>query len=204
MKSMIAFGLVIVLLISGGSVSIGEEEQEMGILNRIEEFLENAAYHSFLKHHGLLTEDKEALEYAEAFLNAAENEDIDAMRSLFAANAIEEIGEDQINEMLNAFVAYFEGGNVQIDCPIGPNVWSKQSDGKQFKELKGPLEIVTDHNEYRLAIRCIAYDDWETDNIGIWSISIIEKSKDTDLEHEYRGDLKYQTGIFFDVPRPER
>lgn len=204
MKGMIAFGLVIVLLISGGSVSIGEEEQEMGILDRIEEFLENAAYHSFLKHHGLLTEDKEALEYAEAFLNAAENEDIDAMRNLFAANAIEEIGEDQINEMLNAFVTYFEGGNIEFGELGGPYSAGHLSNGKYSKEVRDSFDITTDANEYRMVVKCIARDDWEADNIGIWSISIIVRSKDVNPEYTYWGDAKYQTGIFFDVPRPER
>ena len=203
MKGLIAFGIVVSLLM-GGSISFGEEEREMGILDCIEEFLENSAYHSFLKHHGLLTEDTEALEYTEAFLRATENEDIDAMRKLFAVNAIEELGEDQLDEMLKAFVAYLDSGKISFEQLTGVYSAGHQSGGKYSKELHAPFEVATDANEYRMMVKCIARDDWEADNIGIWSIYIIERAKDTKPEYTYWGDGKYQTGIFFDAPRPDR
>ena len=122
---------------------------------------------------------------------------------MFAQNAISEIGEDHLDDMLEAFIDYFQADSFTLEVPVGPATAERWSEGKKSKELKGPLEVITNGNAYRLAIKCVAYDDWNEDNIGIWSVYIIEKAKDTDLEHPYVGDKKYSTGIFIDVKRPD-
>lgn len=174
----------------------------MGFWDLIEALLSNAALHRFLKRIGLLTEDEEALKYATAFLSAAIHGDVGAMGSLFAVNAIEELGEDSFRDLLEAFVAYFEGGNINVEPLVGVYSAGHRSNRKYSRELRAPFDVMTDANQYRMTMKCIVRDDWEADNIGIWSISMIERSQDTDLEYAYQGDAKFRTGIHFDGPRP--
>ena len=174
----------------------------MGFFENIQNFLNDYSIRRFLEKRGILVDDKEAYDYADAFLGLALKKDITAMKELFAPNAISEIGEDQLAIMLEEFVDYFEANSYTLEMPIGPNTSQRWDHGMKSKELKGPLEIITDKNEYRLAIKCTSCDDWDNGNIGIWSIYIIEKSKDTDLEHPYIGDKKYRTGIYINVNRP--
>ena len=91
-----------------------------------------------------------------AFLDLALKRDINAMKDLFAPNAISEIGEERLDGMLKEFVDYFEADSFTLEIPIGPSTSEYRDHGMESKELKGPLEIITDKNEYRFAIKCIA------------------------------------------------
>ena len=184
------------------NVAIGEKVYPMGFFEGIQNFLYDYSIHRFLENRGILVDDKEAYDYTDAFLSLALKKDVTAMKDLFAPNAILEIGEDRLDKMLEEFVDYFEANSYTLEMPIGPNTSERRDHGMKSKELNGPLEIITDKKEYRLAIKCTSCNDWDDNNIGIWSIYIIEKSKDTDLEHPYVGDKKYRTGIYFNVNRP--
>lgn len=175
----------------------------MGLFENIRNCLDDDPIRKFLEKRGILTDDKEAYNYADAFLTLALKKDIVGMKNLFAPNAISEIGEMQLDEMLKEFVDYFEADSFTLEMPIDPQTSERWEHGMKSKELKGPLEIITDINEYRFAIKCIAYDDFDGNNIGIWSVYIIEKSMDTDLEHPYIGDKKYRSGIHMNVNRPD-
>lgn len=203
MGKTIALFMVICMIIANCSISAatGEEAKPVGIISN---FLYNHSVQDFLEKRGILTEDREAYDYANAFLAAAMEKDVASMKALFAPNAVSDIGEEQLDQMLEAFTNYFQVDAFTLEIPIGPSTSESMDHGKRSKELRGPLVIVSDRCEYRLAIKCISRDDWDGDNIGIWSIYIIEKSKDTDNnpDHHYRGDNKYRTGIYFDVSRP--
>ena len=54
-----------------------------------------------------------------------------------------------------------------------------------------------------MAIKCVSRDDWDENNVGIWSVYLIAREKDTDLEHPYIGDKMYRSGVYLDVPRPD-
>lgn len=207
MKTRIGCLLIICcLLILGCNIgfAISEEAQSVGFWEQVENALYNYSVERFGGKRGILTEDPEAYDYADEFLSAALNHNTVAMKALFAPNAISEIDETQLEAMLTDFIDYFQADSYALEIPIGPQTSECRDHGKKSKELKAPLEITTDKNEYRLAIKCVAYDDWAQDNIGIWSICMIEKAKDTDPDRPYYGDLKYKTGIYIDVERPER
>lgn len=197
----IAIGLLVTNCNVNAAVSV--EACPMGLFENIRNCLDDDPIREFLEKRGILTDDKEAYDYADAFLTLALKGDIAAMKNLFAPNAISEIGEERLDGMLKEFVDYFEADSFTLEIPIGPSTSEYRDHGRESKELKGPLEIITDKNEYRFAIKCIAYDDFDENNIGIWSIYIIEKSMDTDLEHPYIGDKKYRSGIYMNVNRPD-
>lgn len=201
-KRVICIFLVFNLFILNCNVNkaIGEEVPPMKFIDNI---LNSCAIRYFLLKHGIIIGDEEAYNYANAFLELALKKDVTAMKELFAPNAISEIGENQLDEMLEEFVDYFQADSFTLKKNIGASTSERWDHGKKSKELEWPLEIITGENDYRLAIKCVAYDDWDNDNVGIWSIYIIEKSEDTDLEHPYIGDKKYRTGIYINVKRPE-
>lgn len=201
----ICFFIAIGLLVTNCNVNaaVREEAYPMGLFENIRNCLDDDPIRKFLEKRGILTDDKEAYNYADAFLTLALKKDIVGMKNLFAPNAISEIGEMQLDEMQKEFVDYFEADSFTLEMPIDPQTSERWEHGMKSKELKGPLEIITDINEYRFAIKCIAYDDFDGNNIGIWSVYIIEKSMDTDLEHPYIGDKKYRSGIHMNVNRPD-
>lgn len=176
----------------------GEEKMRpMEIINSI---LTNLAIRRFLEKRGILTEDKEACNYTNAFLTAAVEKDRPAMKALFAPNAVSEIGEVTLDEMLNAFTDYFEVDSFTLEEPIGPNTSENINHGKRSKELIGREIVTAGTREYRIALRCISRDDWEPGNIGLWSLYIIDAAVDTS-DAPYLGGPMDRTGIFFDVPR---
>ena len=96
-------------------------EEKMRPMEIINSILTNLAIRRFLEKRGILTEDKEAYNYTNAFLTAAVEKDLPAMKALFASNAVSEIGEVTLDEMLNAFTDYFEVDSFTLEEPIGPN-----------------------------------------------------------------------------------
>jgi len=199
-KTIICLIIVVSLFSSSYNINtvIGEEVCSVGFIDSL---LNSFKIPGFLEKRGILAEDREVYNYAVTFLNLALVEDIEAMKEMFAQNAISEIGEDQLNEMLEKFIDYFQADSFELVIPVGPVTSEHRDQEKKSKILEGPLEVITDKMEYRLAMKCVAYDDWDENNVGIWSIYIIEKSKDTDLEHPYIGDKKYRTGIYIDMKR---
>lgn len=202
-KRIICLFIVISLFVANINVAIGEEEHAVGLWESFKNYIYNCSVEHFLGKRGILTDDTEAYDYANEFLSATLTRDVTAMKALFAPNAISEIGETELDEMLTDFVTYFQADSFTLESPIGPSTSEYQDHGAKSKELKGPLEVDAGENKYRIAIRCVSHDDWVQDNIGIWSIYIIEKSKDSDWEHLYYGDKKYTTGIYFDVQRSD-
>lgn len=200
-KRIICLFVVISIFVANINIAIGEDERAMGLWESFKNHLYNCSVQHFLEKRGILTDDVEVYEYANDFLSATLAHDVTAMKTLFAPNAVSEIGETVLDEMLNDFIDYFQADSFTIEIPIGPQTSERWEHGKNSKEAKGPLEVDAGESKYRIAIRCVSCDDWVQDNIGIWSIYIIEKSKDSNQERPYYGDLKFTTGIYFDVPR---
>ena len=183
-----------------GLIALGREARTLDILDVL--FTRNPAYR-FLAKRGILLEDRETYDYAKEFLRLAQKRDTTAMKKLFAPNAIAEIGEQELDGMLAVFVDYFQVDSFTLERDIGPSTAESRDHGKRSKELKGPLEISTDKGAFRMAIKCVSRDDWDENNVGVWSVYLIAREKDTDLTHPYIGDKEYRTGIYIDVGRPD-
>ncbi len=148
--------------------------------------------------------DEWALQNAlKSLLRAAESGSVDSVKALFAPNAVNELSEEQLSEMLEAFLHYYNGTFTQITAPIGPMSAESIQGTLRLRELKGPLEVSTTENEYRIALKYVVRDDFDKGNEGIWSVYIIEKAKDVESPYPYHGDQSYTTGVFFDVARPQ-
>ena len=183
----------------------GDEGSNMDIKTKIENFLINITLGRALeKRESVFCDgEKETIECIRNFYAVVNTHDAIGLKKLFAKNAIDEIGENTLESMINNFLSYFSG--EYIDC-VNTVVSSKGKieHGKKSDELESSADIISTKTEYKMAIKLIPYDDFDSDNIGIWSISIILKSKDTKPEIRYCGDGHYRTGIYFDIPRPVR
>lgn len=157
--------------------------------------------HSFLNAHGLSKKDTEHVGFIDSLLKATLEKDADGIRGLFAKNAIREISDETMNYMIEDFISYCHFTTYSIVVPISPIADELFQNGRTWKILKGPLELKTDIGEYRLAVKCCVCNEVKPDDVGIWSIYIITKEKDSNQDNPYYGDFSYKTGIYFDVAR---
>ena len=130
-------------------------------------------------------------------LISIKNKDSDELKSLFAKNAIVDLEnfDDDIIKLLD----YFKGDFVTYDDHDAIN-WEQDIHYGEIKTiLFSTYDIVTTEETYRVAIKDICEDDFNEENIGIWSIYIIRLEDDIDSEFAYRGDDKYTPGINFDI-----
>lgn len=197
--------IMIMLIVSVFFISVAYGK-ENGIMMGFQNVIENLVTHAFLEHRGILGEDTIGEKAVESLFIAVQNQDIEAVKAMFAPAAIVEIDKDEFEKQVAAFVEYCDGELVSVQALAnGTQTAESHHAGKNSKEIRGPYTVITSTNEYRLAIKYVSCDDWNSDNIGIWSLYIIEGSKDTYPDngdnHTYLGDGKYSTGIFFDVPR---
>ena len=172
-----------------------------GIAGNAKGIFENFAILQFLEKRGILGGDDDGLSTVEAFLNAAQCDDTSAMLGMFAPAAITEVGAEELTAMLTDFADYFCGDIISVDAPVGAATSEDSIDGRHRLEICAPYVALTSEGEYRLAVRLVPEDEFEPDNIGIWSVYIIESSKDAASEHPYKGDMAYRTGVYMDVPR---
>lgn len=120
------------------------------------------------------------------------------IKQLFAKNALKEI--DNIDQDVSDLIEYYSGSyETFFDRRGGAAVYDYVHYGKTTKELEICVDFQTDTQNYRMAIKYIAIDDFDEDNIGIWYIYIIKSEDDTDLNFVYTGDGKYTTGIHIGI-----
>ena len=175
----------------------------MDIKTKIEDFFINIALGPVLAKRERVfgNREKEMNRCIKAFFSAIKGSDTDRIKALFAQNAINEIGDEELESMINNFLSNFSGEFVD-STKLLVNSEGTVDHGKKSDVLMGSMEITSTSAEYKMAIKMIPYDDFNADNIGIWSINIMQK--DTVSEYNYTGDGQYRTGIYFDVPRPLR
>ena len=131
-------------------------------------------------------------------IDAINERDEKMFNQLFANNAIEEIGEETFKKMISEFFAYFtDDGSVSCTKLFITEKYGTINRGKKSAELKGTLDIILSDSEYWIAIKIIPYDDFNENDIGIWSLNAILKSNYT-AEHRYTGNGRYDTGIYID------
>ena len=178
---------------------------EMDIKTKIENFLINLAMRPHLSELGKETEEeKKAINScAENILAALQKQDADQLKSLFAPNAVNEIGENAAVSMINSFLSYFNGESVSLQS-LTHNASQKIDHGKRKIEIKSSMKLSSAHGKYKMAVKLVPNDDFDADNVGLWSIYIISGSKDTLPDDSYYfGDNQFRTGIYFDIPENE-
>lgn len=130
-------------------------------------------------------------------LTAIQDRNSKSLLALFSKNAIE--NTEEALDVFDGLFTYFQGDFVSYDNWSGPSVEATQEDGQRRTELYATYDIDMKICKYRVAFLYIAEDTENPQNIGIWSMYIINWADDTNTQFAYRGDGKYSPGMHIGV-----
>jgi hypothetical protein len=132
-------------------------------------------------------------------LAAIKNKDKDSLKLLFSKKAVAE------SKNLEASVAklfeFFKGKYISYNDWGGPGVEDTSSG---WKRIDSTYDVKTSKGKYRFAIRTMANDPGNEDNIGIYSLYIIKMEDDPYKDYAYWGDGEWTPGINFNKQGPKR
>lgn len=134
----------------------------------------------------------------EAFLSAVADRDSQALRELFAPNALAEM--EDFDAMAAALFDYCSGKFTAYDDWAGPDSSKTMHYGDVVKTLHATYDIQMEEGNFRIALSLVRTDNTNPDNVGLWSVYIIRAEDDTDLQYAYRGDGEYTPGIHIGIP----
>lgn len=142
----------------------------------------------------------------EKVIEAIQNQDGAALKSLFSDKALEEA--QNIDETINELFGYYQGEMLSYNDWAGPGVSGWKNKGKYRKEYNATYDVETSQDKYRFAMIYVPMDTSDEDNVGIKSLYVIRFEDDTDPQMAYRGDGKNTPGININkrnnVPDPNR
>lgn len=126
------------------------------------------------------------------FVSALKERDNDMLRSLFSNKVNSEVSElyVQTTELFEFIQGEIISHEVSVSIASGGEI----SYGKRIVDLGVPVTIETDTAKYYLYVFVIRQDDFDRNNEGIKSISIIEESN-WDCEYLYRDNGEHGPGI---------
>ncbi len=145
----------------------------------------------------LYNEQAEANAKMDKVLEAIENKDNTALKSLFSKRTIAEV--DYLDQSIMDLFDYVQGDFVSYDDWGGPEGDETWDNGDKQKILYSSYDVKTSTEEYRFAIQNFTVDTADADNVGIHSLYDIKMKDDTDPQLGYRGDNEFTLGIHIGV-----
>lgn len=143
-----------------------------------------------------MNDNKIANERFEKIIEAIQNQNSTALKSLFSDKVLKEA--QNMDETINELFDYFQGEMLSYNDWGGAGVDSGMNDdgsGRYWKRLNSTYDVETSQGKYRFAMEFISMDTADADNGGIRSLYIIKLEDDTDPQFAYRGDGKDTPGI---------
>lgn len=127
-------------------------------------------------------------------VNTVRLSDADGLKNLFSEAVRYET--DSIGNDTLAFIEFIKGDIVSFSAASKTGVGAdcKIENGKTHKEIQSAFELQTSEDKYYVAIKECTRDDFDSNNIGVMSIYIIE-SVNWKQDYIYRGDVKWTFGI---------
>lgn len=123
----------------------------------------------------------------------------DSIASCFSNNAISKVGMEQFDEMLSKLYEYCEFDHiVSIDKRPGSMGEGSVRGPKRSWAERESYDIETDDDIYRLCVKYVDIDQFDENNEGIWSLSLLKCEGGTNLERAYWGDGSFAPGIWLD------
>lgn len=131
-------------------------------------------------------------------VEAIRQQDTDALTVLFSGTALKKASG--FGEAATELFGYFEGELVSYDDWAGPYVSTEREWNYVLQIMESTYDVKTTECDYRIAIRYVAQDTSNKQNVGIESLYIIRSDKDEDLSLAYYGDGKFTPGINIGIP----
>lgn len=132
--------------------------------------------------------DKKADARMEEVFEAIKNNSGDDVKAMFSKQALSDA--DDFDENLDALFSYIQG-DVQSWENTGTYGGSdeKNADGKgnRKKETESTYVLITSEQEYEIAIYEFTIDTANSDNVGVYSICIVNKNDKQDPDVRYWG-----------------
>lgn len=144
----------------------------------------------------LNTDKKIAIEQMERIMNALQDRDAEMLKSMFAKNALAEISD--IQAMIAELYDYVPCCSENMEYR-GSIVGGLFEDGQRMKDHCISFDVKTSDGVYRFAFKYISEDTENPDNVGLWSLYVIDQDDDTDPEFAYRADSQYIPGIHIGI-----
>ena len=122
-------------------------------------------------------------------IDAICNRDSSALKALFSKKALMEA--DDFDETVSELFDLFQGEVVSY-WRDGPSTFGEYEDGKGKKELQSDFKIETTEAKYHIAINQIRRNDWNPDEIGIYTIWVVK----TPEFREYASEWALEDGVW--------
>lgn len=144
------------------------------------------------------SEEEKDKKLMSSFLTVIENKDKDAFKNLFSKSKAQNV--DNFNQSVDDFFTYIKG-DYESSTPQSSSTDADNDNGKVNRCFSMSTEVKTTESTYEIAIYW-CFEDSNKDNLGIWSLYVIEKSTLLHPEYTYRGDGIWTKGINFDKDYP--
>ncbi|MDR0425532.1 MAG: DUF5104 domain-containing protein [Clostridiales bacterium] len=130
-------------------------------------------------------------------VSAIEEKDAERLRSLFAKSKINDIST--FEQTATDLFAYLDEPIVSVS-KHGPGVNASKTGGNTFKYFQMSNVISTSNKTFRIAVYICEIDTANSENVGIWSLYIINKEHDIKTDYFYWGDNLWTPGINVGIP----
>lgn len=142
----------------------------------------------------LISDEIRAEATLEKIVNAVNNNDAEALVSLFSNNVLAE-KPDLLNSA-NEFIEFIDGEIFAYTDSAENGVFSSTEFeyGKRRKEIQPSFSVETTAGKYHIAILECLIDDYDEANVGVTSIYIIN-AENRHNDYVYRGDGNWTPGI---------
>lgn len=135
------------------------------------------------------------LKNLEKFVDCLEQVDKNAIKALFAPNIVKQTNDidDQIDELFQ----YYKGTYISDSASGGIGSGDSYEYGIVVKHLEMLYDIQTTTLNYHIGIQWYTQDDYDENNVGIWSLYIESYIKDSD----WTTIEEWEIGIHIREPR---
>lgn len=127
-------------------------------------------------------------------INALQHQDKTSLKSLFSNNVR---GISNFDKNVQDLFDFFHGNVTSVVDTGGVGKDSKFDHGKKRMDLQFAYDVKTSEQEYHVAVKECTEDTFDTNNVGVTSIYIIN-AKNWHEPYVYRGDGKWTPGIVID------
>ena len=139
------------------------------------------------------SDNEDADNKLQAFVECLSNDDREEIKSLFAQNKIAEISN--FDESIEELLLYYDGEYISVERHSTGVEEDKDSDIER-KWYNMSYDVTTDAAIYRMAFYWCAKDTGDKGNVGIESFYIIKAMDDPRYpQYTYRGDGAWTPGI---------
>ena len=130
-------------------------------------------------------------------VSAIRSKDPEKLHVLFSDSTKEDV--DSLLGQVNKLLVFIQGDIVSSTdaAEAGVAADCKKDDGKVQKNIQSAFAIVTTEAKYYIAVKECTIDEFESRNVGLTSVYIIDSTKWTE-NYIYRGDGKWNKGINID------